>query len=259
MMLRDKVVIVTGVGPGMGRKLALLVAREGGKVVIAARTRDFLARVSNEIREAGGAVEAVPTDVTDPEACKVLAAAAVKAFGGIDGLVNSAFTHDVAPIEEADLSKWRAVMEVNCFGAVQMAQAVIPHMRARGGGSIVNVGTMGMRKVLPGLGAYWITKTALLATTRQLALELGKYKIRANMTLMGWMWGVPVEMLIKQMAKSRAVSEQTVIDEVVKNIPLGVIPSDEECAKAIVFFLSDYASAVTGASLDVNGGEYMAP
>jgi NAD(P)-dependent dehydrogenase (short-subunit alcohol dehydrogenase family) len=241
----------------MGRKLALLVAKEGGKVVIGARTSEFLAQLSKEIREAGGAVESVPTDVRDPEACKALAAAAVEAFGGIDGLVNSAFIHDVAAIEAADLRKWREVMDVNCLGAIQMAQAVIPHMRRRGGGSIVNVGAMGVRKILPELGAYWISKTALLAITRQLALELGKYKIRTNTAVMGWMWGVPVENLIKQMAKSRGVSEQTVIEEVVKNIPLGAIPSDEECAKAIVFLLSDYASAVTGVSLDVNGGEYM--
>jgi NAD(P)-dependent dehydrogenase (short-subunit alcohol dehydrogenase family) len=259
MILKDKVVIVTGVGPGMGRKLALLLAKEGAKVVIAARSTGFLSEVATEIRKAGGTVEAVPTDVTDPAACRALAAAAVESLGGIDGLVNSAFSFDFATIEDCNLSNWRQVMEVNCFGAIQMAQSVIPHMRARGGGSIVNVGTMGVRKPLAAVGSYWISKSALGAVTRQLAIELGKYKIRSNMVLMGWMWGLPVEKRIKDLAMAQGVSEQTVIDEVVKAIPLGAIPTDEECAKTILFFLSDYASAVTGASLDVNGGEYMGP
>jgi NAD(P)-dependent dehydrogenase (short-subunit alcohol dehydrogenase family) len=257
MLLKDKVIVVTGIGPGLGRKLALQLVHEGAKVVLAARSRGYLAEVADELRKAGGAAEAVPTDVADPAACQALAAAAVKAFGGIDGLVNSAFSFDFAPVETADLAKWRQVMDVNCFGALQMAQAVVAPMRARGGGSIVNVGTMGQRKVLPGIGSYWISKTALAAVTRQLALEFGRDKIRANMVLMGWMWGLPVEQRVKDLAAARGVTEQTVIDEVVAGIPLGAIPTDEECAKSIIFFLSNYASAVTGASLDVNGGEFM--
>jgi NAD(P)-dependent dehydrogenase (short-subunit alcohol dehydrogenase family) len=258
MILKDKVVIVTGVGPGLGRKLSLLLAREGAKVVLAARSRGFLSEVAAEIRQSHGAVEAVPTDVADPAACKSLARAAIDAFGAIHGLVNSAYITYRAPIAEIDLTKWHEVMEINCFGAVHMAQAVIPHMRKAGGGSIVNIGTMAVRKVFPGRAAYASSKAALGAVSRQLATELGPFNIRSNMVWFGWMWGAPVQAYVKDMAQTRGVSEQVVIDEITKEIPMGRMPTDEECGKMILLLLSDYASAVTGASLDVNGGEYMA-
>jgi NAD(P)-dependent dehydrogenase (short-subunit alcohol dehydrogenase family) len=257
MLLKDKVVIVTGVGPGLGRKLSLSLAREGAKVVIAARSSGFLSDVAAEIRQMGGEAKEMPTDVADPAACMSLATAAVEAFGRIDGLVNSAFVSYFAPFEEADLSQWRKVMEVNCFGAAQMAQAVLPHMKSGGGGSIVNVGTMAVRDINPGRGAYAASKAALGLLTRQLATELGKYNVRANTVWIGWMMGTNVKNWIESSAQERAVPEQVVIEEITKRIPLGVIPTDEQCAKTILFFLSDYASVVTGASLDVNGGEYM--
>jgi len=93
--------------------------------------------------------------------------------------------------------------------------------------------------------------------TRQLAFELGKYKIRVNSTLMGWMWGVPVENALNNWAKSSGQPLETIISGVASQIPLNAIPTDDDCAKSVVFFLSDYANVVTGQALNVNGGEYM--
>jgi NAD(P)-dependent dehydrogenase (short-subunit alcohol dehydrogenase family) len=132
-------------------------------------------------------------------------------------------------------------------------------MKKAGGGSIVNVSTMETRKNRAGEGAYAIPKAALEMATRQLAFELGKYKIRVNSTLMGWMWGVPVEKALNGFAKASGAPLQTIIDGVVTQIPLGEIPTDDDCAKSVVFFLSDYSNVVTGAALNVNGGEYMSP
>lgn len=140
-----------------------------------------------------------------------------------------------------------------------MAQAAIPHLKKAGGGSIVNVSTMETRKNRAGEGAYAIPKAALEMATRQMAFELGKYKIRVNSTLMGWMWGVPVENALKGFAEQSGTPLQTIIDGVVTQIPLGEIPTDDDCAKSVVFFLSDYSNVVTGAALNVNGGEYMSP
>jgi len=150
-------------------------------------------------------------------------------------------------------------MDVTCFGALRMAQAVLPHMKKVGGGSIVNVSTMETRKNRSGEGAYSIPKAALEMATRQMAFELGKYKIRVNSTLMGWMWGVPVENALKGFAEQSGAPLQTIIDGVVSQIPLGEIPTDQDCAKSVIFFLSDYSNVVTGAALNVNGGEYMSP
>jgi NAD(P)-dependent dehydrogenase (short-subunit alcohol dehydrogenase family) len=113
------------------------------------------------------------------------------------------------------------------------------------------------RKPMPYQGGYMLGKAGLQAATRQLASELGQYNIRVNSTVIGWMWGAPVEGFMTEDSKRTGTPVQAMVDEVVKNIPIGRMPPDDECARAVVFFLSDYASVVTGASLDVNGGEYL--
>jgi NAD(P)-dependent dehydrogenase (short-subunit alcohol dehydrogenase family) len=258
MLLRDRVVIVTGVGPGMGRKLALLLADEGAKVAVSARNTGFVAEVVREIEAKGGAAIGVPTDVSDMAQCENLAARTLEAFGRIDGLVNSAYAHnDFLPFEDRDLAVWQANMDVTYFGALRMVKAVLPAMKAQGQGAIVNVSTKSSLKMVPGEGDYGTAKGALNAGTRQLATELGKYGIRVNAARMGWMWGVPVERALEHRAAQRGLTMDEIKANVVSQIPLGRIPTDEECARAVVFLLSDYASAITGAALDVNGGEYM--
>ena len=259
MLLKDKVVIITGIGPGMGRKLALEAAKAGAKSVIAARSRDFLESVAREVEAMGGQVVAQPTDVSKPDDCLRLAKAAVDRFGRIDGLVNSAYgAGPFVPFEESDLDTWRQAMDVTLFGSLQMVKAVLPTMKAQGSGSIVNVSTMETRKPLATHGAYTVPKAALLAATRQLAVELGRFGIRVNSAIPGWMWGAPVEGFMEGASKQSGASVDTMKAGIAANIPLGKIPPDEECAKAILVLLSDYTSQVTGASLDVNGGEYVA-
>ncbi|HLG85698.1 MAG TPA: SDR family oxidoreductase [Alphaproteobacteria bacterium] len=260
MLLQDKVVIVTGVGPGMGRKLALIAAAEGAKVAVSARTKSFVDGVVEEIQQAGGAAIAVSTDVADMAQCENLARATLDAFGRIDGLVNSARAHGpFITFEDGDLDEWAANMQVTCFGALRMVKAVLPAMKRQGGGAIVNVSTMAALKPMTGEADYATAKGALTTATRQLANELGQYNIRVNCTRMGWMWGAPVQGYVRGQAKALGVPEAEVIAPIAKRIALGVIPPDEECAKSVLFFVSDYSKVVTGASLDVNGGEYMAP
>ena len=161
MLLKDKVIVISGVGPGLGRKLALLCVAEGAKIAIGCRNTTFLDSLTNEIRSGGGAVVSSPTDVKDVAQCKALVEKAAGEFGRIDGLVNSAYQYAPAPFEEADLGVWAGAMDVTCFGALRMAQAVIPHMKTAGGGSIVNVSTMETRKPRQGEGAYALPKAAL--------------------------------------------------------------------------------------------------
>jgi NAD(P)-dependent dehydrogenase (short-subunit alcohol dehydrogenase family) len=259
MLLKDKVVVISGVGPGLGRKLTLLAVGEGAKVAIGCRSVAFLEGLADEVTALGGEVVSSPTDVKDVAQCRRLVEAAVEKFGRIDGLVNSAYQYAPAPFEEADLEVWAGAMDVTCFGALRMAQAAIPHLKAAGGGSIVNVSTMETRKNRAGEGAYAIPKAALEMATRQMAFELGKYKIRVNSTLMGWMWGVPVENALKGFAAASGAAVEDITAGVITQIPLGEMPTDDECAKSVLFFLSDYSKVVTGALLNVNGGEYMSP
>lgn len=256
MLLEGKTVIVSGAGPGLGREIALAVAREGGNVVLGARTRSRLDEIVSAVEAVGGKAVAVPTDVTDAAEARGLVAACVDAFGRVDVLVSNVFVPDVfEPFESVDIEAWRRIMDVNCFGSLRVAQAVVPHMRAVGGGAIVFVGSMIVRKPLPRQGGYAVSKAALMTATHVLAKELGPYNIRVNAVVPGWMWGPSVEGYFKavEARTGRSVKEQ--YDEVVASMPLGFMPTDEDCANAVVFLASDLAAAVTGQSLDVNAGE----
>lgn len=258
MLLEGRAIIITGVGPGMGSKLALQCARDGALVALSARKTDLIQELAAEIKRKGGRAIAVPTDVADAGQCQRLADATLDAFGRIDGLVNSAYAHnDFVPFEDSTVEIRQANMNVTHFGALRMVRAVLPAMKRQGAGAIVNVSTKSSIKMVVGEGDYGTAKAAMNAATRQLATELGQYGIRVNVARMGWMWGVPVEGAVRRRATERGVSFDAMKADIASRIPLGRIPTDEECARAVIFLLSDYASAVTGAALDVNGGEVM--
>ena len=229
-------------------------------MVLAARTPAKLDVAEQEIRDLGlaTAILKVPTDITDQEQCQALVDRTVAEFGRIDVLFNSAYDPgSFEPIEEADLDGWRRAMEVNFFGTMQLTQACVGHMKTSGGGSIVMIATMVEHKPLATQGGYGASKSALRNATRHLALELGKYNIRVNSCHMGWMWGPAVEGYFAWQSQTTGKTQEELITEVTRSIPLGVIPDDGDCAKAAMFFASDYSKVVTGAGLDVNGGEYM--
>ncbi len=260
MLLKDKVVIVSGIGPGLGQELSTLAAKEGAAaVVLAARTTEKLDTAEKEISALGLGTEVLkmPTDISDQAQCQALADAAAARFGRIDVLFNSAYDPgSFEPIESASMEGWRRAMDVNFFGTMHLTQACVPHMKDAGG-AIVMIATMVEHKPLATQGGYGSSKSALRCATKHLALELGKYNIRVNSVHMGWMWGPSVEGYFKWQAQATGKSQEALIAEVAENIPLGVIPDDGDCARAALFFGSDYSTVVTGASLDVNGGEYM--
>lgn len=261
MLLRDKVVIVSGIGPGLGQELSTLAAKEGAAaVVLAARTPQKLDAAEQEITALGMGTRVlkVATDIADPAQCQALAERTAETFGRIDVLFNSAYDPgSFEPIEQADMAGWHRAMEVNFFGTMYLTQACVPIMKEGGGGAIVMIATMVEHKPLATQGGYGSSKAALRNATKHLALELGKYNIRVNSAHMGWMWGPSVEGYFAWQSQATGKSQEELIAQVTGNIPLGVIPDDGECAKAALFLASDYASVVTGAALDINGGEYM--
>ena len=260
MLLKDKVVIVSGIGPGLGQELALEAARQGAKVAMCARTPAKLDDAEKLIREAGLSNELlkVPTDISSREQCAALVAATVERFGRIEVLFNSAYVPGAfTPIAEADLGSWREAMDVNFFGTMGLTLEAVPHMRKQGGGAVVMINTMVTRKPMPSQAGYGASKAALANATSHLALELGPDNIRVNSAFMGWMWGPSVEGYFKMAEEAGGPTVEQQKAAVAANIPLRRIPDDADCAKAAIFLGSDYAHAVTGAALDVNGGEYL--
>ncbi len=256
MILKDKVVIITGAGPGMGQAMCKGAAREGARVAVSARSKDFIENLCAEIIDDGGDAIAIPTDVADNAQCQNLAQATFKKWGRIDGLVHSAYYHpDWANLDIGSVEQIARCFDVVALGGLRMAQAVIPSMKDQGSGSIVNISTLASRKPMPGEGGYAMAKAAVNQLSRQLAIELSGTGIRANTALMGWMDGVPLDGFFASMGDEGEAYRKQRVSE----IPVGHIPPDSDCAKAVYFLLSDYASEVTGAALDVNGGDWVAP
>ena len=256
MILDGEVVVVSGVGAGLGAKMASRAAAEGAKVVMAARSTEVMDQVAKEVAAAGGEAVAVPCDVRKPEDVARVAETAVERFGPITGLVNSAYSHPgFTDLLETPDKQLRRSMDIILFGALEMTRAVVPHMTS--GGSIVNIGTMSTRKPAEGEAGYAVAKAAMSTATQYLALELGAKGIRVNQAIMGWLDGPGVRFYLTMTADQKGITEQEVYDDIASRNPLNRIPTDEACAGAVLYLLSSLASEVTGATLDVNGGEYM--
>ena len=259
MLLEGRVAIVSGVGPGMGRSIALRLAGEGADVVLAARSIEKLDEVGSEVEALGRRATRIPTDLAQPDACRQLVDRTLEAHGRLDVLVNNAFhPGTMTRFESDDLEKgWRDTLEVNLYGSLRVSQAAVPAMKAAGGGSIVMINTMSTRVVNPGYAAYAASKAALEAATRGMAKELGADQIRVNSVMPGYIWGAAVEAHFERQAKSRGISKEEAIGEITRDIPLGRIPHSDEISGAVIFFASDLSSCITGQSLDVNGGHVM--
>jgi NAD(P)-dependent dehydrogenase (short-subunit alcohol dehydrogenase family) len=248
--LKDKVAIVTGGTQGIGRATALRLAREGARVVIAARGRERLDAVAAEIRAEGGAVAAVQADVGRPEDCERLVAEALRAFGRVDILVNNAGTSSTGEFESLNDAVWQTDMDLKLFAAIRLSRLAIPHMKKQGGGRIVNITTIGAKQPRARSMPTTVTRAAGLALTKALSKEYAPHNILVNTVSLGLVRagqhetkavkaGVPVEKIYADMAK---------------DIPLGRVGRAEEVADVIAFLASARASYVTGTSINLDGG-----
>ncbi len=256
-LLAGKTVVVSGVGTGLGREIALAASRDGANVVLAARTEANLKAVADEIDPSGERVAHAVTDILDAKACLRLIATAASTFGGVDALVNVAAKEDVfGGLAGADLQAWRAMLDANVIGTLQLTQAALPELEKHGG-AVVFIGTQASFHPQIPQSAYATSKGALHSAMFSLARELGPKKIRVNMVVPTWMWGPNVELYVQMTAKQRGISEDAVKAKITKNMPLGEIPEDGDVANSVIFFASDYARMLTGQTLFVNAGEYF--
>ena len=257
MLLDDRIAIVSGIGPGMGRDISLAFAREGAHLVLAARSTDSLEAVALEVRALGRQALTVPTDIAQADQCQRLADAARARFGRIDVLVNNAYAGGPEPrIEDADFEQWRRTFDVNVFGSLQLSKAVIPTMREHGG-SIIFINSMSMRIVEPGFGSYAASKGALMVAAQTLAKEVGRLNIRVNSVVPGYIWGASLARYFAILAKQQQTTPEAIYAQVAGRTALNRIPGSEEIAGAVLFFASDLSRAVTGQALDVNCGQFF--
>lgn len=256
MILSGKTVLVTGVGVGLGRECAAAALRQGANVVIAARTQANLDAAASELDPSGARLASRAVDINDPEACAALVDLATARFGGVDALVQvAAFEHSWGGLYATDLATWRQAFETNVLGALTVIRPAAEAMKARGGGSIVLIGSQSMFKPSLPQAGYAASKGALLSAMYYLADELGPDGIRCNMVVPSWMWGPPVETFVKGQAKQKKISKEEALREIVGGFPLRRMTEDGEVADVVAFFASDLSKAVTGQHLLVNAGE----
>ncbi len=258
MIMDGKTIVVAGVGTGLGSQVGRLGLREGANVVLAARSRDTLESIAKELDSTGERVHTVPTDITDPAQCRNLADEAAKRFGGIDAVVQVAARDRVfGGLAEVTREEWMAAYELGVVGSAELTKAAAPSMRQRGGGSVVFIGSQsGFIPLVPQI-AYAAAKGALSTAMYFMAKELAPDNIRVNTVVATYMWGPALEGYVTEQAEARGCSEDEVVAEITKDMPLGRIPKDAEVAEAVLFFASDRASTITGQHLLVNSGLQM--
>lgn len=257
-LLAGKVLVVSGVGPGLGAQIARDAAAAGAGVVLGARTAGFVEELAAELRAAGAAVAHRTCDVTSGPDCAALVAAAEEELGGVDSVVCNAFAQGRAyglTLEEAEVDDWREAFDVNLFGSLRMVKAAIPALRRRGRGSVVLVGSQIVRRVFAGRGPYATSKAALLTAGHVLARELGPYDIRVNTVVPGRMWGPALRRHIERLGRERGTSFDRELERMVNDVSLPRLSTDEESARVVVFLASELAAGMTGQSVDVNAGE----
>lgn len=263
-MLKNRVAIVSGVGPGMGRDISLALARAGADLVLAARSKEKLLQVKAEVEAIGRRALSVVTDISSMADCNRLVDRASDEFGRIDILINNAFSiGDMQPFEQTDIDTvWRQVLDVNLLGYMRLSQAVVPHMKAQGRGAIVMVNSVSMceyYKHKPPVISYASSKAGLQSAALYMAGELGKYNIRVNTVRPGYIDGEALQLHLKIKAEEQGVSLEAIRERIIQEeLALPFLPDSEDVAETVLFFASDQSRAVTGATLDVNCGERIA-
>jgi 3-oxoacyl-[acyl-carrier protein] reductase len=245
----DKVAIVTGAGRGVGRAIALGLADEGASVVVNDVRAAQVQAVADEIAASGGRALAVVADISRSSEVDAMVRQAVEKFGTIDLLVNNAGILQLkAPLETITDEDWARTFGVNLNGAFYCTRAVLPIMKAKRWGRIVNVSSSAGRSTSANGGAhYTASKAALLGLTRHTARENAAYGINVN--------AVAPASLDTDMAREAAGIEH--LERSRSAIPVGRLGNPADVAPAVLFLLSDAASFITGATLDINGGLLM--
>ena len=247
--LKGKIAIITGGSDGLGRATAERLADEGAKVVICARREDHLQRVASDIAGRSGAdVVGVRADVSIASDIDELVNVTLEQFGGVDILINNAGKSSAAGLEEVEDEEWQADLNLKVMAAVRACRRVVPIMRERGGGSIVNATIVGGKAPAAKSLPTTVSRAAGINLTKSLANEYAADGIRVNTVCIG--------LLKSEQWVRRAGNKdpEELYRELSKQVPLGRVGEAEEYADLVTFLVSERAAYITGVAVNIDGG-----
>jgi len=243
--LKDKVAIVTGARRGIGEAIALKLAEQGAKVIVTDISKEDCQKVVEKIETSGGEGLALKLDVTKEDEIKSVVEGTKEKFGKIDILVNNAGIFIQNNLEEMETSEINKMLDINLRGSIMCIKNVLPGMKKQKYGKIINIASIAGFVGFDLSSIYCASKGALVNLTRELALDLGSYKINVN--------GVAPGVIATEMTKDM-LSDEKVKSALLQNIPYNRIGKPEDIASAVVFLVSDESEYITGQTLVVDGG-----
>jgi len=258
-----QVALITGGGSGIGRGIADLLASLGAHVVLASRKRERVDQAAAEIRAAGGRASGMAVDVREQDRVQRMIADVQREHGRIDLLVNNAAGNFYAPSESLSANAWKSVIEIDLYGTFFCSQAVLPVMRAQGGGAIVNISMTLHYRGWPLMAHATAAKAGIDALTKTLAVEWARDRVRVNAIAPG---PIPTEGVKKAFTPPPSAdgvidvfAQQRAMDDYAKRmIPLQRFGSPEDIANMVAFLASPAGAWITGAIMVVDGGEWLA-
>jgi 3-hydroxybutyrate dehydrogenase len=257
--LNGKSALVTGAASGIGRHIALALAREGAAVAVADLNIDGANALAAQIRDTGARATGIAMDVTSEEAVNAGTERVAAEFGGIDILVSNAGIQIISPIESFAFADWRKMQAIHVDGAFLTTKAALPHMYRDGrGGVVIYMGSVHSHEASPLKSAYVTAKHALLGLARVLAVEGAKHNVRSHVVCPGFVRTPLVEKQIPEQARTLNISE----DEVVRRVMLGktvdgAFTTLDDVAETVVFLSAFPSAALTGQSINLTHGWYM--
>jgi NAD(P)-dependent dehydrogenase (short-subunit alcohol dehydrogenase family) len=255
MNLEGKVALVTGGGAGFGTAIVQRLVEDGAKVFITGRRKEKLEATAKAMP--AGKVAFCAGDVSKDEDVVKVVKTAVETFGKIDILVNNAATDVKGATADLSPDGWRRVIDVNLTGPFLMMREVIPHMKKNGGGSIVNIASLGGTRCLPECPAYCTAKAGLIMLTQQTALDYGPDKIRVNAVCPG---GIDTELLdemILPLAENLGTDKNGALAYFSQDVPLRRVSKPREITGLVSFLASDDSSFMTGSAVLIDGGAHI--
>jgi len=248
--LQDKRVIITAGGAGIGRAIANAFCAAGARVHVC----DIDAEALADARDQWPALGTTLTDVAEPDQVDRLFDEAIGRLGGLDFMVNNAgIAGPTAAVEDCDLEGWRRTLAVNLDGTFYCARRAIPHLKAAGGGAIVNMSSSAGLFGYPLRSPYVAAKWAIIGFTKTLAMELGPFGIRANAICPGPVSGPRMDRVIAAQAAARGVPEQQIRDSYTRNVSLRRFIEPEDIANAVLYLCSPAGAKVSGQAFPVDG------